>query len=214
MKKASIIMSIAAALLFTGVCNATTNPDTFVTAQNAIDILTEGNLEYVSSSINSADISVEKRKYTSQNGQSPYAVIITCSDSRVPAEHIFNAGIGDLFVIRTAGNVIGDYELGSIEYGVEHLNTKLIVVLGHTQCGAVEAALSGGAHGYIKTITDEISSCLTENCQPRQGEFLNVQNSIEKIRTSEIIKELETSGNIVIKGAIYDIASGRVEFLD
>ena len=111
-----------------------------------------------------------KREDTSENGQHPYAVIVTCSDSRVPAEHIFNAGIVELFFIRTAGNVIGDYALGSVEYGAEYLGTKLIVVLGHTNCGAVDAALHGGAHGAIATITDEISACLPVDCDPRAAE--------------------------------------------
>lgn len=93
--------------------------------------------------------------HTSKNGQKPYAVIVSCSDSRVIPECIFSAGIGDLFVIRVAGNVIDKYQLGSIEYAAEHLCCKLVVVLGHTQCGAVGAA-KGKCGGFVGFITDEI----------------------------------------------------------
>ena len=159
-------------------------------------------------------LSESKRKDTTENGQHPYAVVVTCSDSRVPAEHIFNAGIGELFVIRTAGNVIGDHALGSVEYGVEHLGAKLVVVLGHTHCGAVDAALNGGAHGHIATITDEISACLPAKCDPREAEKLNVENSISRIMASEIISEFIENGTARVVGAIYDIESGTVNFCD
>ena len=184
-----------------------------LSAQEAIDRLLSENAGYSAAEAASSDISADKRADTAQNGQYPYAVIITCSDSRVPAEHIFDAGIGDLFVIRTAGNVIGDYQLGSVEYGAEHLHASLVVVMGHTQCGAVDAAINGGAHGYIKTITDEISACLPDGCDARQAEILNVENSIARIRSSTIMQELEEAGEVAIKGAIYDIETGKVEFL-
>ncbi len=212
MKIKTILIFIAMLFIFTG-CAQTKTPDVFDT-RDIMNFLLEKNAEYVSSDKNSADVSKEKRTNTAENGQSPYAVIVTCSDSRVPPEHIFQAGIGELFVVRTAGNIIGHFELGSIEYGVEHLGATLIVVLGHTQCGAVEAALSGEAHGHIKAIVDEIISCLPKNCTKEQAERLNVQNSIDRIRASEIIKELESLDKVEIKGAIYNIATGEVEFLD
>ena len=183
-------------------------------AQSVQKYLEEQNEIYVQSGKNSGDLSKSKRKDTTENGQSPYAVVVTCSDSRVPAEHIFNAGIGELFVIRTAGNVIGDHALGSVEYGMEHLGAKLVVVLGHTNCGAVDAALNGGAHGYIETITDEISACLPENCNPREAEILNVENSISRILSSEMVKELTETGSFRVVGAIYNIEKGSVEFLE
>lgn len=120
-------------------------PNEFADAQSVMEYLKQQNEIYVKTGKNSGDLSESKREDTTENGQHPYAVIVTCSDSRVPAEHIFNAGIGELFVIRTAGNVIGDHALGSVEYGMEHLGAKLVVVLGHTNCGAVDAALNGGA---------------------------------------------------------------------
>ena len=189
-------------------------PDTFADAQSVQTYLEEQNRIYVQTGKNNGDLSAAKRQDTAENGQQPYAVIVTCSDSRVPAEHIFNAGIGELFVIRTAGNVIGDHALGSVEYGMEHLGAKLVVVLGHTNCGAVDAALNGGAHGSIATITDEISACLPAGCDPREAEIRNVENSISRIMASEIITELTASGTSRVVGAIYDIASGTVEFFE
>lgn len=189
-------------------------PKSFEDAESVRQYLLSQNAEYVKNGKNAGDISAKKRADTSANGQQPYAVIVTCSDSRVPAEHIFNAGIGELFVIRTAGNVIGEYELGSVEYGAEHLGTKLVVVLGHTNCGAVDAALNGGAHGNIKAITDEILSCLPEKCDAREAEQLNVENSIRKIMDSEIMQKLAKSGETTVLGAIYDIESGKVDFLN
>ena len=204
---------IAAALMMLILAGTIAGAETMKTAQDVMKFLMSENAEYMAATANDADVSQQLRAYTADNGQMPYAVVITCADSRVPPEHIFNAGIGELFVIRTAGNVIGEYELGSVEYGAEHLHAKLVVVLGHTQCGAVDAALSGGAHGYIKSITDEIASCLEEGCDARQAEILNVCNSMEKIRTSEIMRELEEKGEVLIVGAIYDISTGAVEFL-
>jgi carbonic anhydrase len=189
-------------------------PDEFADAQSVMAYLEQQNEIYVKTGKNGGDLSESKRKDTAENGQHPYAVIVTCSDSRVPAEHIFNAGIGELFVIRTAGNVIGDHALGSVEYGMEHLGAKLVVVLGHTNCGAVDAALNGGAHGAIATITDEISACIPAQCDPREAEKLNVENSISRIMNSEIITEVTHTGTSRVVGAIYDIESGTVEFFE
>lgn len=94
------------------------------------------------------------------------------------------------------------------------MNAKLVVVLGHTGCGAVQATLEGGAHGNIKTITDEISSCLQDDCSAQEAEILNVQNSISRIQDSSIMQELMESGKVEVAGAIYDISSGHVTFLD
>ena len=189
-------------------------PNEFADAQSVLAYLKQQNELYVQTGKNTGDLSKSKREDTTENGQHPYAVIVTCSDSRVPAEHIFNAGIGELFVIRTAGNVIGDHALGSVEYGMEHLGAKLIVVLGHTNCGAVDAALNGGAHGAIATITDEISACLPAQCDPREAEKQNVENSISRIMASEIITEITQTGTSRVVGAIYDIETGTVEFFE
>ena len=121
--------------------------DKFKAPFEALEKLKKGNQDYISALTNPASIELDLRKNLATNGQQPYAVILTCSDSRVAPEHIFSAGLGELFVIRTAGNVVGDFELGSIEYGVEHLGAPIIVVMGHNHCGAVEAALSSHAEG-------------------------------------------------------------------
>ena len=127
-----------------------------MTADKALKKLEEGNAKYLNAETSRGNISRMLRKYTHENGQHPYAIIITCSDSRVIPESIFSAGLGDLFVIRVAGNVIDDHQLGSIEYAADHLGSPLIVVLGHTFCGAVDAAINHDPQGYIKYITDEI----------------------------------------------------------
>ena len=183
------------------------------TAQPALEKLFSGHTAYLDGAA-PGDISAGRRMDTAENGQHPYAVVITCSDSRVPAEHIFGAGLGDIFVIRTAGNVIGEFELGSVEYGAEHLHCKLVLVLGHTHCGAVDAAINGGAHGNIAKITDEISACLPEGCDAREAEILNVKNSISRIMESEIMQELLDKGETKVLGAIYDIESGEVNLLE
>lgn len=218
MKKIFLLtLSLLFAVGFAGCTSAKNNknePAAFTDAQSVMDYLEKQNNVFVQEEQNSGDISGAKRKDTAKNGQNPYAVIVTCSDSRVPAEHIFNAGIGELFVIRTAGNVIGDHALGSVEYGMEHLGCKLVVVLGHTHCGAVDAALKGGAHGAIASITDEINSCVPSGCDAREAEILNVKNSISRIMASDIIKEMTADGTFRVVGAIYDIESGKVSFLD
>lgn len=213
--KKILILFIILAIIFAG-CGKTAPavPENFDTPESVAEFLLERNAYYVTADKNSGNISPEIRKDTAENGQHPYAVVITCADSRVPAEHIFCAGIGELFVIRNAGNVIGDFDLGSVEYGAEHLGCQLVLVLGHTNCGAVDATLEGGAHGYIETITDEIGSCLPENCEAGEAEILNVKNSIEAIRSSEIMHKLEEFGKVLVKGAIYDIETGKVTFID
>lgn len=124
------------------------------TPAKALEKLKAGNARYIDAMVNSEDISQAKRTDTLVNGQKPYAIIITCSDSRVIPENIFMTGIGELFVIRIAGNVIDEHQLGSIEYAASHLGAPLIVVMGHTHCGAVHTAINHDPEGYIKFITE------------------------------------------------------------
>ena len=114
--------------------------NTMISATEAKKKLIEGNQKYLDAKAGTGDISKALRLQTAEQGQHPYAIVITCSDSRVIPESIFSAGIGDLFVIRVAGNVLDNHQLGSIEYAAEHLGTKLIVMLGHTRCGAARSA--------------------------------------------------------------------------
>ena len=135
-----------------------------LSAQEALAKLKEGNQHYLAAETNPGDVSPKIRQYTCDNGQSPYAIVVTCSDSRVIPEGIFSAGIGELFVIRVAGNVMDKHQLGSIEYAAEHLGSRLLVILGHTHCGAVGAALSGDPGGFIQYITDEIKNRGGKGC--------------------------------------------------
>jgi len=147
-----------------------------------------------------------------QNGQNPYAVVITCSDSRVPPEHIFSAGIGDIFVIRTAGNVIGEFELGSIEYAVEHLGTPVILVLGHNHCGAVAAAMEGHGGGNVQKILDEIIPAISGEKDVDKCEKLNIEHSFCRITESEIVSDLIDKGQVKLISGKYDLETGVVEF--
>ncbi|MDE5933116.1 MAG: carbonic anhydrase [Lachnospiraceae bacterium] len=180
-----------------------------LSAEEALLKLQQGNEKYMNASVNPGDISPAIRKDTCENGQFPYAVVITCSDSRVIPESIFSAGIGELFTIRVAGNVVNDFQLGSVEYSVDHLGSNLVVVLGHTNCGAVGAAMGGHADGFIKTITDEIKTAIGDETDGYKASCLNVENSIKKIKSN-----LHMADGVKIVGAIYHIEDGRVEFME
>lgn len=170
-----------------------------------IDKLNDGNRLFLQTSDKSlmAD--------TAQNGQHPYAIIICCSDSRVIPEQIFSAAIGDLFVIRVAGNVLDNHQLGSIEYAAAHLNCKLIVMLGHTGCGAVSAALSGHADGFITYITEDILEAVGDERDPLKATRLNVLHGVERIRHA--FAEHPEITDIDVRGAVYDIEHGTIEWL-
>lgn len=178
-----------------------------VSAQEALERLKAGNEKYLNAKTGTGDISPEKRVDTCQNGQHPYAIIIGCSDSRAIPESIFSAGIGDLFVIRVAGNVIDKHQLGSIEYAADHLGCKLIVVLGHDHCGAVGAAISSNPDGYVKFITDEIKRAIGTEKDDVKASCLNVRQSV-----SVIEQHIPQENGIKVVGAIYHIEDGRVEF--
>ncbi|MBQ6621608.1 MAG: carbonic anhydrase [Mogibacterium sp.] len=184
-----------------------------ISASEAKTRLIEWNRRFLEADCPAGDVSPAIRRYTAAHGQHPYAIIITCSDSRVIPESIFSAGIGDLFVIRVAGNVIDDHQLGSIEYAVDHLGTKLIVMLGHTKCGAVGAAIEGHGGGFVNSILKEISLAIGDEKDDFKASCLNVQHGVEVIRQKlEIPPDRDESGPEVI-GAIYHIEDGRVEFL-
>lgn len=189
---------------------------TVASAEEAFKELEEGNKEFISGN------TAELRADLAENGQAPYAVVITCSDSRVAPEVLFHTTMGELFTIRTAGNVVDEFEIGSVEYGAEHLGAPLIVVMGHSNCGAVGAALSGEAEGSIQDIIDEIIPSVEEakkteteeSAIAKRAEDLNIQNTIRKLRTSTILSHLESEGEVKIIGAKYDIKEGTVEFLE
>ena len=179
----------------------------FVSASDALQKLKAGNLAYLNATVSSGDVSPQRRLSTSKNGQRPYAVIVSCSDSRVIPESIFSAGIGELFVARVAGNVIDNQILGSIEYAIEHLGCRLVVVLGHTQCGAVGAATHKNK-GYISFVTDEIRLAIGEETDLIKACVLNIKRSVAKIQ-----KSLGAAADgLQIIGALYHTDSGAVDF--
>ena len=159
-----------------------------------------------------------------QNDQHPFAVIVTCSDSRVAPEILFDQGIGDLFVIRNAGNLISDIDMGSIEYAVEHLDAKLIVVLGHTECGAIKAYVGDKNNDYqkhrnhiddiVETITNEQEEKQEEKLHPKETNILgcinaNIEHSTKTIANNPIIKEHKTK----IIAMRYDVHTGKIVLL-
>ena len=182
------------------------------TAEEAMRKLQEGNAEYMTAEKNSGDISRALRLKTCAEGQTPYAIIVGCSDSRVIPESIFNAGIGELFVIRVAGNVIDSHQLGSIEYAAEHLGCRLIVVLGHDRCGAVDAAINHETSNYIKFITDAIRTAIGGEKDDYKACCLNVRHSVKMIEESLEIRQEEEHG-LRVCGALYHLQDGSVEFL-
>ena len=179
-------------------------------SSQALDKLKQGNEKYLSLSSNPGDVSPAIREDTTVNGQHPYAIVVACSDSRVIPEAIFSAGIGELFTIRVAGNVIDNNQLGSIEYAAGHLGSPLVVILGHTNCGAVGAAIEGGGHGFVSFITDEIKEAIKDEKDGRKAAELNVKNSVNKV-VSQLPADLLDKLQVV--GAIYDIKTGKVDWL-
>ena len=188
------------------------NEHIFKESVQALNMLIEGNRLYIESFQNPSHISQQKRHDTTRDGQKPYAAILACSDSRVPPEHIFSAGIGDLFVVRTAGNVVGTFELGSIEFAVQYLDVRLIIILGHNHCGAVTAALEGQADGYISSIVHEIKLGLGGATTESDAISNNITHSKERILQSATVREWIDYGELMVLGAIYDVQTGYVDF--
>lgn len=183
-----------------------------LSAAESLAKLKEGNSRYLGAATNPGDISPQIRRHTCENGQSPYAIVVTCSDSRVIPEGIFTAGIGEIFVIRVAGNVMDNHQLGSVEYAADHLGCRLVVVLGHTNCGAVGAAVHHDPGGFVKYITDEIKKAIGGEKDEFKACCLNVRRSVSVIQ--EGLKEMVEKGSLTVCGAVYHIDNGEVEFLD
>ena len=176
-----------------------------VSPKEALQRLIAGNRKYMKADTSEGDVSPEIREKTFNEGQHPYAIIVTCSDSRVIPESIFSAGIGELFVIRSAGFTIDKVALGSIEYAAEHLGVSLVVVLGHTQCGAVGTALKHEhVEGNLKRIIDEISRAIGNETDSLNAVKRNVTHSCCVIEDDGV--------DAAIVGAVYHTDSGKVEF--
>lgn len=193
-----------------------------VSGADSLKLLEEGDARFVDAKTTTKDISVAKRADLSNNGQFPFAVVVSCSDSRVPPEVIFDQALGELFVIRVAGNVIDPVTLGSVEYGVEHLKSQLVVVMGHEKCGAVKATLDGGVPaGSIGSIVDKIqpsvekvkATGVPESEVYEDSIDENIKNSVAEIEKSPIIEELIAAGKLKVVGAKYDLDTGTVVYL-
>jgi len=181
--------------------------------------LKAGNERHIKGQYKHPDETIARRQELAK-GQSPHAVVLTCADSRVPPEIVFDEGLGDLFVIRVAGNVAPDAEIASIEYAVEHLHTPLVVVMGHQSCGAVGAAIAGGeAPGHLPTLIDAIKPAVDE-ARKQKGDVsanavrINVERVVEQLRTSQPVLAHEVAeGKLRIVGAVYALDTGRVAWL-
>jgi len=188
-------------------------------SKRALEKLLEGNRRFCENKMIYPNQG-RNRRNEGLKGQAPFAIILGCSDSRIPPELLFDRGLGDLFVIRNAGNIIDDVVLASIEYALEHLGTTLVIVLGHSNCGAVSAAIDGGENeGHYRKIFDSLLPAV-ENAKEMKGDIIdnaireNARLIANKIRMSEpIIKRIIKSGEAEILGAYYDIKTGKVEIL-
>jgi carbonic anhydrase len=191
----------------------------------AVTKLKEGNARFVSGAAQHPNQDQNRRTATATEGQHPFATVLSCSDSRAPVEVLFDSGIGDIFVIRVAGNVADTDEIGSIEYAVDHLGTPVLVVLGHTQCGAVTAVVKNAeVHGKIVPLVAKIRPAVakTKALYPQSSgdDFLNeairgnVWQAIEDLlRASPVTVERVRSGQLKVIGAIYHLDSGSVHWL-
>lgn len=187
--------------------------------ENTFEYLMEGNRRFATGHPRHPDESVKHRQKVA-SGQHPLALVVTCSDSRLSPELIFDQGLGDLFVIRTAGNVISNMELGSIEYAVEHLGVKTIVVMGHEHCGAIEALMrEEKVEGHIKAIIDtlkdeeEMKKPLVRH-NTHEGVLANVRHQVNLILNTSAIMHKSHEKPIMVKGVVYDMDNGVVNPLD
>lgn len=179
----------------------------------------EGNRRFVAGKASHPNQS-PKRRAEVLAGQYPLAAVLACADSRMPPEVIFDQGIGDLFVIRNAGNIVDDVVLGSIEFAVEYLNVPLVMVLGHTDCGAVSAAVQGGiAPGHIGSIVDIIQPAV-DSVRHKAGDVVlkatlaNVQRMVDRISTASPLNSKALSEKrLVVAGALYHLDTGEVKLL-
>lgn len=219
------LLLAVSALLIAGQAFASGSATSSVTPAEAQQRLAEGNARFVAGENTFPHFDAARRQETSHNGQHPFATVIACSDSRVPVEVLFDQGIGDVFVIRVAGNVSDTDEIGSIEYGVDHLGTPVMVVLGHTSCGAVTAVVTGAeVHGSIPALVDNIepAAARAKAAHPElEAEALvpfavkeNVWRSIADLLThSPAVAERAADGRVLVVGAVYDLETGAVEWM-
>ena len=219
---AMLILVVAAALAAPALA---TNAVPGTSADEALRLLKEGNVRYGDGKPQHPRQDRARRALTAAQGQHPLAAVLTCADSRVPPEIIFDQGIGDLFVVRVAGNIADTDEVGSIEYAVDHLGTPLVVVLGHTQCGAVgavldDAKLPPNLAALVAPIKPAVDKAREANPDAAKDVLLkaaitgNVWQAVEDmLRLSPLIRERVKDGRAQVVGALYDLDSGQVQWL-
>jgi len=189
-----------------------------ISPEKALEMLKEGNQRFLDKNELKRDLHFQVN--ITSGGQFPYAVVLSCIDSRVPVELVFDQGVGDIFSARVAGNIINEDILGSIEYACGVAGSKAILVLGHTKCGAVTAACKDVELGNITALLSKVKPAIA-NIKQRDGEVeveevtkANVHQSIKEIREkSSMLADLETEGKIKIVGAVYHVEDGRVSYL-
>ena len=211
----SLLLCFIASQVF---CQKFSNPD------SVLAWLQEGNNSFIQGKYHVAGVDASLRTEL-VNAQHPKAVILTCSDSRVPPELIFDKGLGDLFVIRVAGNIADDAVIGSIEYAVEHLHASLVVVMGHQSCGAIAAAVSDmqkpdEIHDHVRVLTDKIQQAvaavnLKESDANQKALLSNIIFTVSSLKHSRpVLHEAVEKGELKITGAVYHLSTGKVEWLD
>jgi carbonic anhydrase len=198
-----------------------------MTPQEALDILIEGNHRFVNEKGDKKDF--QALIHITKDKQHPFASFLSCSDSRAPVELVFDQALGDVFSVRLAGNIASDKAIGSLEFASKYLGSKLIVVMGHTACGAVKAACDNFMDGHIgeiinlikpairheKTVTKKEDRCSSNADFVEKINHLSVQHQIDTIiRTSDIVEDMIQAKQIAVIGAVYDIATGKVNFLE
>ena len=186
------------------------------TPKQALDDLMQGNQNYLKGDLTEVD-QTQRREQTATYGQNPYAIILSCSDSRVPPEIIFDQTIGDLFVVRVAGNVLGPVELDSIEFSALYLGSSLIMVMGHEACGAVKAVAAGNTKD-IEDVAALIKPALDQAKYSKKDPLDvaikdNVRYVVQQLKKSKALAPLLKKGTIDVVGAYYNLTSGQVELL-
>jgi len=201
-----------------------------ISAIDALERLREGNRRFASD-ISSTGTELRERRAALQDGQEPFAIILGCSDSRVPAEIIFDQGLGDLFVIRVAGNIVAPSQIGSVEFAATKFGTRLVVVLGHSQCGAIQATVeqlreasedrSRNLRSIVEFIRPSVEALIDQGLGDDPDMLIeravrtNVCVSAERMRNgSPILEQLERDDDLLIVGAEYSLETGLVDFFD
>jgi carbonic anhydrase len=216
-----VVSGLLGTIQFAGAADPSHSDQPAVAPIEAIAKLKEGNGRYTSGNLQHPGQTTERRAELAKD-QHPFATIVSCSDSRVPPEIVFDQGLGDLFICRVAGNVINDENLGSIEYAVDHLGTRLILVLGHQRCGAVQAAketiaAKGKAPGHIESLVTAIKPAVEATAKDDLDATIkaNVKHVVQALRLSTpILKAKVDSGQVQVIGGYYSLDTGAVTFLD